>query len=149
MSSNKSLAIFFILSIFAFGFLLGRIDSMPLHASADTMNKGQVFEIRTYTTEEGRLEALLARFRNHTTRLFEKHGMTNIGYWVPEDPPLSQNTLIYILAHPSRDAANKHWEEFRNDVEWKRVREQSEMTGKIVKKVESVFMKATDYSPLK
>jgi hypothetical protein len=113
------------------------------------VSKGRVFEIRTYTTEEGKLDALNARFRNHTMRLFEKHGMTNIGYWTPEDGPLSHNTLIYILAHPSREAAKKNWEAFGSDPEWQKVREESEANGKIVTKVESVFVDATDYSPMK
>src|SRR5215211_1074216 len=73
--------------------------SAPAHAAA----AGRVFELRTYTTHEGRLDALLRRFRNHTVRLFEKHGMTNIGYWVPQDSARSHNTLVYILAHPSRE----------------------------------------------
>jgi hypothetical protein len=118
-------------------------------ASAETQRKARVFEIRTYTTEEGRLEALNARFRDHTTKLFEKHKMTSIGYWTPADAPLSANTLIYILAHPSREEARKNWAEFQNDPDWKRAREESEASGKIVKKVESVFVDATDYSPIK
>lgn len=138
-----------ILMVFAAGFLLGRFGKPQQEASADTQSKARVFELRTYTTEEGKLDALQARFRDHTTKLFEKHGMTNIGYWTPQDAPLARNTLIYVLAHPSREAAKKSWDEFRNDAEWKRVREASEANGKIVSKVESVFMDATDYSPLK
>ncbi len=115
----------------------------------NAQTSGRVFEIRTYTTNEGKLEALKSRFRDHTIKLFEKHGMTNIGYWVPQDAPRSQNTLIYIIAHSSRDAAKKNWDEFRNDPEWKRVSAESEKDGKIVSKVESVFMDAADFSPLK
>src|SRR6476659_1470134 len=103
--------------------------------------KSRVFELRTYTTNEGKLEALQARFRDHTTRIFQKHGMTNVGYWVPEDRP---NTLIYIISHASRDAAKKNWEGFRADPEWQKVSKESEMNGKIVAKVESVYMDATD-----
>jgi hypothetical protein len=138
-----------ILIVFALGLLLGKIDDAWLQSSANTQPKGRVFEIRTYTTEEGKLDSLNARFRDHTTRLFKKHGMTNIGYWTPADTPLSRNTLIYILAHPSREAAAKNWTAFRNDPEWKKAREESEANGKIVSKVESVFMDSTDYSPLK
>jgi hypothetical protein len=112
-------------------------------------SNARVFELRTYTCNEGKLEALQKRFREHTTRLFEKHGMTNIGYWVPQDPPRSQNTLVYLLAHPSREAAKKNWDEFRNDPEWQKVQTESELNGKIVSKVESVFLDATDYSPMK
>lgn len=108
-----------------------------------------MFEMRTYTTHEGKLEALHSRFRNHTTKLFKKHGMTNVGYWVPDDAPLAQNTLVYILAHPSREAAKKSWDGFRNDPEWVKVKTESEAGGKIVSKVESVFMSATDYSSMK
>jgi hypothetical protein len=81
--------------------------------------------------------------------IFEKHGMTNVGYWVPQDTPLSKNTLIYIISHPSREAAKKHWEEFRQDPEWQKVQKDSEANGKIVSKVDSVFMDATDFSPIK
>ena len=116
---------------------------------AAAQEHARVFELRTYTCYEGKLPDLLARFRNHTTRLFEKHGMTNIAYWVPQDAPASQNTLIYIIAHASRDAAKKNWDEFRNDPEWQKVQKESEANGKIVSKVESVFMDATDFSPMK
>ena len=76
---------------------------------------GRVFEIRTYTAEEGKLDALNARFRDHTTKLFEKHGITPIGFWIPADEPRSKNTLIYIVAHASRDAAKQNWDEFGKD----------------------------------
>jgi len=108
-----------------------------------------VFELRTYTCNEGKLPDLLARFRNHTIQIFEKHGMTSIAYWVPQDAPLSQNTLIYVLAHPSREAAKKNWDAFRNDPEWQKVQKESEANGKIVSKVESVFMDPADFSPMK
>ena len=106
----------------------------------------RVYELRTYHTLEGKLDALLARFRNHTTRIFEKHGMTNVGYWVPED---QKNTLIYVLSYPSRDAAKKAWADFRADPEWKKVQTESEAGGKIVEKVDSVYMNPTDFSKLK
>ncbi len=112
--------------------------------AADT----QVYELRTYTCEPGKLPNLLARFRNHTTKLFEKHGMKNIGYWVPEDGPTHENTLIYVLAHKNRDAAKASWDAFRADPEWVKVRTESEASGKIVTKVESVYMSPTDFSKL-
>jgi len=117
--------------------------------SAVAQEHGRVFELRTYTCNEGKLPDLLARFRNHTTRLFEKHGMTNIAYWVPQDSPAHENTLIYVIAHASREAAKKNWDEFRNDPEWQKVQKDSEANGKIVNKVESVFMDAADFSPMK
>ncbi|HEY3393172.1 MAG TPA: NIPSNAP family protein [Lacipirellulaceae bacterium] len=112
-------------------------------------DKIRLFEIRTYTTEPGKLAALNARFRDHTTRLFEKHGMTNIGYWTPAEGPRSEDTLIYVLAHDSRAAADKSWQAFRTDPNWLKARGESEAAGPIVKKVESVFVTPTDYSPLK
>jgi len=113
---------------------------------AGAQEHGRVFELRTYTCYEGKLPDLLARFRNHTMRIFEKHGMTNIAYWVPLH---HQNTLIYIIAHASREAAKKNWDEFRNDPEWQKVQKDSEANGKIVSKVDSVFMDPTDFSPMK
>ena len=117
--------------------------------SAVAQEHGRVFELRTYTCNEGKLPDLLARFRNHTTRLFEKHCMTNIAYWVPQDSPAHENTLVYVIAHASREAAKKNWDEFRNDPEWQKVQKDSEANGKIVNKVESDFMDAADFSPMK
>lgn len=111
--------------------------------------QSRVFELRTYTTHPGKLENLLTRFRNHTVKLFEKHGMTNIGYWVPKDAPRSQNTLIYILSHASREAAERSWKGFREDPDWIKARNASEAGGKIVEKVESVYMDAVDFSKIK
>jgi hypothetical protein len=125
--------------------ILGSAHSAP----ADAATKQRVFEIRTYTTEPGKLPALLTRFRDHTTKLFEKHGMTNIGYWAPTDGPRSGDTLIYILAHDSRAAADNSWDAFRNDPEWTRARNASEAAGPIVKSVESLFASPTDFSPIK
>ena len=115
----------------------------------DLQSRKQVFEMRTYTAHEGKLDALQARFRNHTMKLFEKHGMGNVGYWVPQDSPRSQNTLIYVISHASREAAKKNWDAFRADPEWQKVQKESEMNGKIVSSAESIFMDATDYSPIK
>jgi hypothetical protein len=125
-----------------FGFALGTI-----HARAQSQKR--VFEIRTYTANEGKLSDLHARFRNHTLELFENHGMTNVGYWSPQDPPLSQTTLIYVISHASREAAKENWDAFRKDPEWVKVQTESEKNGKLVAKVESIFMDATDYSPMK
>jgi hypothetical protein len=126
------------------GFWLGRGTPSEAASAAN-----RVYELRTYYTHEGKLPDLQARFRNHTTKLFEKHGMKNVGYWVPQDAPASANTLIYIISHESRDAAKKSWAAFVADPEWKKVRDASEANGKIVSKVESVYMDATDYSPMK
>lgn len=130
----------------ALGFWLGR--GTPSEA-ATAAAKNRVYELRTYYTNEGKLPDLQARFRNHTMKLFEKHGMKNVGYWTPQDAPASANTLIYIISHESRDAAKKSWAAFVADPEWKKVRDASEANGKIVSKVESVYMDATDYSQMK
>lgn len=106
----------------------------------------RIYELRTYTTLDGKLDALLARFRNHTTGLFEKHGMTNIGYWVPKEKP---NTLIYVLAYKDMASAKAAWEAFRKDPDWVKARTESEAAGKIVDKVESVYMDPADFSKLK
>ena len=109
----------------------------------------RVFEIRTYYTLPGRLDALHKRFREHTMKLFEKHGMTNVAYWTPQDSPGKDNTLVYVVAHASREAAKKNWAEFIADPEWQKVAEESQKDGKIIEKIESVFVDATDYSPMK
>ena len=106
-----------------------------------------IYELRTYTTYEGRLPALLARFENHTVSLFEKHGIRNVAYWVPQDESLSENTLIYIIAHPNRDAAVANWDAFRSDPEWIEARTSSQLDGDIVQEVVSVFMETTTWSP--
>lgn len=118
--------------------------SSPPRAPAD-----RVFELRTYTVPEGQLPALNSRFRDHTTRLFAKHGMTNIGYWTPVDTPLVGTTLTYVLAYPSREAATRSWEAFRTDSTWRRVRAETEAAGLRVLRVESRFFTPTDYSPLR
>jgi len=109
----------------------------------------RVFELRTYTTPEGKLPALQARFRDHTRRIFDKHGMTSVGYWVPQDAPDSQNTLIYIISHANREQAKANWAAFQADPEWQKVSAESQKDGRIVSKVVSVFMDAEDYSAIK
>ena len=108
----------------------------------------RVFELRTYTTLPGRLDALHKRFREHTNAIFVKHGMSLIGYWTPSEGPTSGNTLVYILAYPSMAARAASWNAFREDPDWKKAQAESEADGKIVEKVESVFLTPTDYSPL-
>lgn len=149
MSPKRSLPVLFILAVFAFGFAAGRFIYPQGETVAQAESQGRVFELRTYTTNEGKLDALQSRFRNHTMKLFERHGITNIGYWVPDDAPLKQNTLIYIVAHPSREAAKKNWAAIGNDPEWRKVRAESEGAGQFASKIDSVYMEATDYSPLK
>ncbi len=106
-----------------------------------------VYELRIYHAYEGKLEDLLRRFREHTMKLFEKHGIKNVAYWTPTDEPLKGKTLVYILAHPSREAATANWKAFQDDPEWRSVRDKSEANGKLVEKVDSTYLLLTDFSP--
>jgi hypothetical protein len=132
--------------------LLAAVILISLLAFAADSSAGKdvrCYEMRTYHTPPGKLQELQARFRNHTLKLFEKHGMINIGYWVPMDKEKgADNTLIYILAYPSREAAEKSWKAFRADPDWQAAMKASEVNGKLVEKADSVFLTATDYSPL-
>ena len=131
----------------AAGYVAGRLSPEPV---AEAAQAGRVFEMRTYTTNEGKLPALETRFRDHTIKFFDKYNMKSIGYWIPSDGPTSQTTLVYILAHPSREEAKANWAKFSADPDWKKVRTDSEVGGTILAKPpESVFLKATDYSPIK
>ena len=116
---------------------------------AQELPSARIFEIRTYTVAEGQLPALNSRFRENTVRLFSQHGMESIGYWTPVDSALSQTTLVYILAHPSREAAAQNWAAFGADTTWRRVRAATEAQGLRVLRVESEFVVPTDYSMLK
>ena len=111
---------------------------------------GPVFELRTYVCEPGKLAALHERFRNHTMKLFAKHGMVNVGYWVPAEGPESETTLVYLLRHESREAARASWQAFKDDPEWQRVaKESEERHGKILaRRPDSVYLSATEYSPV-
>jgi hypothetical protein len=131
---------------FAGGFLAHAV--MPREEALAQGNQ-RVFELRTYTAAEGKLAALHSRFRDHTLKLFEKHGMANLYYWKPTDAPLSGSTLVYVISHSSREAAKRSWDEFRADSEWVKVKTESEVNGPLTAKVESVFLEAVDYSPMK
>ena len=120
---------------------VGETGSAVGAAAADT-----VFELRVYHTVEGKLDDLLSRFREHTVAIFARHGMVSVAYWTPLDEPLRGRTVFYVLKHPSRDAATANWTAFRADPEWVKVRTASEEKGKIVEKVDSTFMKLTDFS---
>ena len=117
--------------------------------AASAFAQSRVYEMRTYTCNEGKLEDLKKRFRDHTIEIFKRHGMESVGYWVPEDPELSKTTLIYVISHASREQATKNWKEFGADPEWRKVAAASEANGKIVQKVVSVYMDPTDFSQLK
>jgi hypothetical protein len=128
--------------LFAAGFWLGR------ERPAEALPPGRVFELRTYTANPGKLEALDARFRNHARRLFAKHGMRDVGYWRAADAPASADTLVYILAHRDRAAATRSWDAFRADPEWQKIRAETEANGKLLAKADVLFLDPTDYSPL-
>ena len=132
-------------AVFVGGFALGGV----FQGRVDAQSRGRVYELRTYTAPEGKLGDLQARFRNHTVKLFEKHGITNVGYFVPQDAPLSQNTLIYVLAHKDREAAKQNWAAFQKDPEWVKARTASEVNGRLTTQVVSVFMDPTDFSQMK
>jgi hypothetical protein len=128
-------------------FVLGLSVGIPTgRASAQNETPVPVYELRSYTTHEGRLPALHLRFRDHTMRLFEKHGIKNVFYAVPDD---KEETLVYLVAHKSRKAADSSWQAFRDDPEWKKVFAESHKDGVIVSKVERQFLRPTDYSPMK
>ena len=132
-----------VVAAFAAGFVAPK--TLPVvQAQAGT----RVYELRTYTAPDGKLGNLHARFRDHTLRIFKKHGIENVMYFAPTDEPHSQNTLIYVIAHESREAASANWEAFRSDPEWQQVVVDSQVDGRIVAGVESVFMTTTDYSPM-
>jgi hypothetical protein len=135
-----------VIGAFAMGFVVHEVASPAIVARAAA---NRVFEIRTYTAPPGKLDALKARFRDHTIKSFNKHDMTSIAYFIPQDAPDSQNTITYILAHPSREEAKKNWAAFNADPEWMKAKAESEKDGKIVEKVVSVFADPTDFSPIK
>lgn len=110
--------------------------------------QAKVYELRTYYVLPGRMPAMLKRFKEHTTALFEKHGMQNIGYWTPQGKDADAK-LIYLVAHDSKAAADKSWKAFVEDPVWIKARDESEKDGKIVEKVERVYLDSTDFSKLK
>lgn len=117
--------------------------SQPLLAA----RPDRIYEMRTYVAADGKFEALQSRFRDHTLKLFEKHGIENVAYLVKTDEAGSPNTLIYLLAHKSRDAADASWKAFRDDPDWKKAHAESEANGKLVAKSEVVFLTPTEYTP--
>jgi hypothetical protein len=120
----------------------------PVSPSVD--KNSRCFEMRTYYAAPGKMEAMNARFRDHTCALFKKHGMELVGFWIPTDKEKgAENTLVYVLVHKSREEAKKSWAAFVSDPAWKKAQTESEANGKLVEKAEVVFMSATDYSPLK
>ncbi|MCX7424543.1 MAG: NIPSNAP family protein [Planctomycetia bacterium] len=118
-------------------------------SAADTASAGKVYELRVYHTNPGKLEALHARFRDHTCKLFQKHGIELVGFWTPIQGDEAKDTLYYIVAFPNAEAQKKAWQAFQDDPAWKKAKADSEKDGVLVKKVDSMNLKATDYSPIR
>jgi hypothetical protein len=119
-------------------------NSSDLRAEESTET---VYELRVYHAAAGKLQELLARFRNHTIELFGRHEMKLVAFWTLTDEPDKANMLVYILRHPSREAARANWKSFQDDPEWKAVKAKSEEKGSLVDKVDSTYMQLTDFSP--
>lgn len=116
---------------------------------SDTDSKTHVYELRLYHAKEGKMDALKARFGDHTDALFAKHNMKSIGYWSPQDAPISKELFVYILEHPSRQEAEKNWADFQADPDWKKVKADSEVDGPLVDHIDRYFMDPTTFSALK
>ncbi len=117
----------------------------PFAVAEDKPKESKLYELRIYTAEKGKLDAVNARFRDHTVKLFEKHGIANIGYWVPVKN--DDEKLYYVIAHKDKAARDASFKAFSADPDWKKAAAESEKDGKIVKGIESILMNATDYSP--
>jgi hypothetical protein len=137
--------ILLVLAAGATGFALRAADPNKGARKADP----RIFELRTYTVPEGKMDALHTRFRDITCKYFEKHGMTVVGFWNPTDPKEVKTKLVYLLAHPNKEAAEKNWKALSQDAEFRTAFAATEKDGKLVDKVESVFLNPADYSPLK
>lgn len=123
------------------GYWAGR--NRTVHASSP-----RTFELRVYHTAPGKYDDLVKRFKNHTMALFQKHGMTNIAYWNATEDPQRGSSFYYMLAYPSREAREQMWKAFADDPEWHKVKDASEANGKLVDKVDAIFLEPTDFSPL-
>lgn len=140
----KKIQRFLLLSLslsFSLFFLSFKSDNQGLKDS------NRLYELRIYYAEQGKLEDLVARFRKHSTKILAKHGMKNEGYWLPIDN--KDNKLVYLLSYPNREARDKSWKAFHEDPKWKKVAAESEKNGKLITKVEEIFLKTTDFSPSK
>lgn len=146
--------LFAFIAVFSFVSIAGSAQTQPtpptIAPSPSLVKDGKCFELRTYYAAPGKLEELHKRFRDHTMKLFKKHGMKVVGFWGPTDKEKgSENTLVYVMEFPSREARDKAWKEFGADPDWQKARAESEKNGKLTDKVESVILGATDYSPIK
>jgi len=125
------------------------MSSINTLRGSDARPAQNVYELRLYHVKEGKMDALKARFDDHTDALFKRHNMKSVGYWQPQDAPSSQNLFVYILEHPSREEAQKNWAAFQADADWKKVKADSEANGPLVDHIDSYFMDPTTFSALK
>ena len=130
-------------------FLCGAAVMLGFNALSASNSPQHVYELRLYHVHEGKMDALKARFGDHTDSIFKRHNRKSIGYWSPEDAPASQNLFVYILEHPSREEAEKNWAAFQADQEWKKVKAQSGAIGPLVDHIDRYFMDPTSFSALK
>ncbi|MGD9720764.1 MAG: NIPSNAP family protein [Pirellulales bacterium] len=135
--------------IFVPSLAIGLSAALLASAQAADPPANRLFEMRTYIANDGKMEDLHKRFREHTNKLFEKHGMTLVGYWTPVEGPDAANTLVYILAYPDRESREQSWKAFMADPDWQAAYKASHANGPLVKKVNSQFLNPTDYSPVK
>ena len=135
---------------FVFTIVVVFMTTLPMQSDEPKpASGGRIFELRTYHANPGKMKALHARFRDHTCKIFAKHGMTMIGFWSPIDKEESEELLVYMLAFPSKEAADKAWDAFRKDPDWIKAKAESEKDGPLVNKVDRMFLTPTDYSKLK
>jgi hypothetical protein len=149
MTRRASLAAALIVLLGVAALRSGAADEKPTPAAArgERSDKGRYYEMRIYTAAPGKMDALHKRFRDHTLRLFEKHGIKNVGYWTGTGK--NEGKLYFIISYPGEQSRDKHWNAFFNDPDWQKAMKESERDGKLVAGVEQVFMNPTDYSPLK
>ena len=130
-------------------FISGAAVTLGLSYINGSKESQHVYELRLYAVNEGKMDALIARFGDHTDAIFKRHNMKSVGFWRPEDAPYSQNLFVYILEHPSREEARKNWAAFQADPEWKKVKADSETNGALANHIDSYFMDPTSFSALK
>ena len=130
-------------------FIGGAAVTLGLSTISGSNSPQHVYELRLYRVNEGKMDALIARFGDHTDAIFKRHNMKSIGFWRPQDAPYSENLFVYILEHPSREEARRNWAEFQADPEWKRVKADSEINGALANHIDSYFMDPTSFSALK
>jgi len=129
-------------------FIGGVAVTLGVSNFAGSKTSQHVYELRMYQVNEGKMDALIARFGDHTDAIFKRHNMKSVGFWRPEDAPYSQNLFVYILEHPSREEAKQNWAAFQADPEWKAVKAASEVNGPLAKHIDSYFMDPTSFSAL-